>query len=483
PNPYAAYDAMGNMTCRDVDPTSGHTCGTTPTGAQMTYDVEGRLASWTAPSGTTSSINYLYDNEGNRVLQHQSTTTGGTTTTTDTVTFDSYTETVITGGTTLTTQFYSVAGQRVAMKQGNALYYLLGDILGSVSIVLKDDGTFQAAQLFAPYGTTRYTQGTMPTTYNFTGQRLDSQTGLLYYNSRYYDPVVGRFARADTKQTNGQGMDPYAYVGGDPETKTDPTGHMYAPGTGGGDVGPHEPARCNACVNPVRPKDPNGSHGHGTNPCAEADDPYMCSTPNWSHQTVHTETHRNKGASFLRGAAPAYIHSDDLVLVGVKGLQDFIDVVIPGLDKELMALLHTGQLSPNWGMILAGLVLSLAGMFTFGVSVPIVATGFSIFAIGATGLVATNLSSGGDNGPVPFSNEEGIGQFITGLTLMATGLRDRLATTPYANTQVFVFSEYDTYKSTQQTINWGHRPYVVTTTNYDVPDSAQFMITTYNYNA
>ncbi|MEO6892195.1 MAG: RHS repeat-associated core domain-containing protein [Ktedonobacteraceae bacterium] len=216
------------MTCRNIDSGSSHTCGATPTGAQMTYDSEGRLASWTVPSGTTSSINYLYDNEGNRVLQHQSTTTGSTTTTTDTVTFDSYTETVITGGTTLTTQFYTVGGQRVAMKQGNALYYLLGDLLGSVSIVLKDDGTFQAAQLFAPYGTTRYTQGTMPTTYNFTGQRLDSQTGLLYYNSRYYDPMVGRFVRADTVQDNGQGMDPYAYAGGDPETLNDPTGQYYS---------------------------------------------------------------------------------------------------------------------------------------------------------------------------------------------------------------------------------------------------------------
>nr|MBA2393449.1 RHS repeat-associated core domain-containing protein [Ktedonobacteraceae bacterium] len=234
PNPYATYDAMGNMTCRNVDPSSSHTCGTTPTGAQMTYDSEGRLASWTAPSGTISSITYLYDNEGNRVLQHQSTTAGGTTTTTDTVTFNSYTETVITGGTTLTSQYYTVGGQRVAMKQGNALYYLLGNILGSVSVVLKNDGTFQAAQLFAPYGTTRYTQGTVPTTYNFTGQRLDSQTGLLYYNFRYYDPVVGRFTRADTVQTNGQGMDPYAYVAGDPETKTDPKGQGFAPPPGSG---------------------------------------------------------------------------------------------------------------------------------------------------------------------------------------------------------------------------------------------------------
>ncbi|MBS1967340.1 MAG: hypothetical protein JST60_16320 [Chloroflexi bacterium SZAS-1] len=35
------------------------------------------------------------------------------------------------------------------------------------------------------------------TALNVTGQRLDT-TGLLYYHARYYNPVLGRFASADT---------------------------------------------------------------------------------------------------------------------------------------------------------------------------------------------------------------------------------------------------------------------------------------------
>ena len=39
--------------------------------------------------------------------------------------------------------------------------------------------------------------GTSQTTLNYTGQRLDD-TGLLFYNARYYDPALGRFISADT---------------------------------------------------------------------------------------------------------------------------------------------------------------------------------------------------------------------------------------------------------------------------------------------
>ncbi len=220
PNQYASYDAMGNMTCRNTDPTSGHTCGSSPTGALMSYDNEGRLASWTAPIGTNATDGFLYDNEGNRVLQRVSTNS-----VTDTITFDNSTETVLSGGVTTTTKYYSASGQRIAMRTGSGFSYLLSDVLGSSTIALNSDGSTQAVQLFAPYGAVRYSQGTMPTTHNFTGQRLDSQTGLLYYGFRYYDPVSGRFVRADTTQTNAGGMDPYAYVGNNPEGRTDPTGH------------------------------------------------------------------------------------------------------------------------------------------------------------------------------------------------------------------------------------------------------------------
>ena len=223
PSAYASYDAMGNMTCRNVSSSSSQSCASaTQTGATMTYDNEDRLSSWKAPQGSTGTDQFLYDNEGNRVLQRSSTSSVS-----DTITFDGYSEVVITGGSSTITNSFSVAGQRVAMRKGAILSYLLPDFLGSSSVALNNDGSTQAVQLYAPYGSTRYTDQVMPTDYNFTGQRLDTQTGLLYYNARYYDPVSGLFTSSDTVQNNMQGKNSYAYVGNNPIDRTDPTGHCF----------------------------------------------------------------------------------------------------------------------------------------------------------------------------------------------------------------------------------------------------------------
>jgi RHS repeat-associated protein len=83
-------------------------------------------------------------------------------------------------------------------------------------------------EVYGPYGKQRYQQGTHGTPKGFTGQYNDSLTGLDYYNTRYYDPVVGVFLSADTVQGNMQGENPYAYVNGNPETDTDPSGQYVA---------------------------------------------------------------------------------------------------------------------------------------------------------------------------------------------------------------------------------------------------------------
>src|SRR5512146_906757 len=61
----ASYDASGHMTCRAPDNTT--TCAGTPTGAQLSYDNEGRLTGWqNAPTSPTTSDSFLYDGAGQR---------------------------------------------------------------------------------------------------------------------------------------------------------------------------------------------------------------------------------------------------------------------------------------------------------------------------------------------------------------------------------------------------------------------------------
>jgi len=49
----------------------------------------------------------------------------------------------------------------------------------------------------------------------------------MFYNARYYDPALGRFAQADTIVPGGfQGLDRYSYVNNNPLRYTDPAGHL-----------------------------------------------------------------------------------------------------------------------------------------------------------------------------------------------------------------------------------------------------------------
>ena len=61
----------------------------------------------------------------------------------------------------------------------------------------------------------------------------DSETGLYYLQSRYYDPEVGRFVNADALVATGQGLlgnNMFAYCHNNPVNYCDPTGMLLYPG-------------------------------------------------------------------------------------------------------------------------------------------------------------------------------------------------------------------------------------------------------------
>jgi len=156
------------------------------------------------------------------------------------------------------TKYYRVYGavsatgmNRIVMRKytipsSMAVEYLLGDHLGSTSITTDANGAKVSEMRYKPWGELRYTWTSAPTTtpayrlanYTFTGQYsyLDDPTtaavtegfGLMFYNARWYDPSLGRFAQADSiipPQQGVQAWDRFAYTNNSSVNYGDPSGH------------------------------------------------------------------------------------------------------------------------------------------------------------------------------------------------------------------------------------------------------------------
>ncbi len=85
-----------------------------------------------------------------------------------------------TGSASTMVKYYYAGSQRVAMRQGSStLYFLLGDHLGSTAITANSSGSkvtelrSPVLQAHHPWGGTRFTSGTTPMSYQFTGQCND----------------------------------------------------------------------------------------------------------------------------------------------------------------------------------------------------------------------------------------------------------------------------------------------------------------------
>lgn len=114
------------------------------------------------------------------------------------------------------------------MRTNGTLNCLLGDHLGSTSLTTDANGIVISEMRYKAWGETRYSSGSMPTKYQYTGQySYAADFGLHFYNARWYDSSLSRFAQADTVVADGiQGLDRYAYVGNSPVRYIDPSGHQ-----------------------------------------------------------------------------------------------------------------------------------------------------------------------------------------------------------------------------------------------------------------
>jgi RHS repeat-associated protein len=85
----------------------------------------------------------------------------------------------------------------------------------------------QLIEFFGKLARQTVAAGRTPEPTGFIGERHDAETGLLFLNARYYDPVLARFISPDWFDPHqaGVGMARYTYAFNNPVNLADPNGH------------------------------------------------------------------------------------------------------------------------------------------------------------------------------------------------------------------------------------------------------------------
>jgi RHS repeat-associated protein len=112
-------------------------------------------------------------------------------------------------------------------------YYYHSDFLNSSSVLVDRNGQRVQKYVYGAFGHGIYTENSSvyPISNRYTGKVLDDETGLSYYNTRYYDPSLGRFIQPDTllpQVYSSQLLNLYTYCSNNPYKYNDPTGHEPA---------------------------------------------------------------------------------------------------------------------------------------------------------------------------------------------------------------------------------------------------------------
>jgi RHS repeat-associated protein len=217
----ASYDAAGNQLSVN--------------GATLTYDAENRQTSATAPPALGGGTEwYYYDGDGRRI---EKTGASGTTA----YIYDAFGQLAAEYGGAR--DYIRLGGQVVAIENPGGgpcqTCYFSYDQLGSVRIVMDQNANVVARHDYLPFGAEipsgwagrSSLWGASDGVYEkFTGQERDSETGLDFFQARYYGSALGRFTSPDPHTAtvlhliNPQRWNMYAYGLNNPLFYTDPTG-------------------------------------------------------------------------------------------------------------------------------------------------------------------------------------------------------------------------------------------------------------------
>ena len=122
------------------------------------------------------------------------------------------------------------------VEYNGTIYTYVKNAQGDVVSIVNYDGIEVMAYIYDAWGNQLSTYGSMEPTLGrknplrYRGYVYDTETGLYYLNSRYYNPTWGRFINADGFVSTGQGIsgnNMFAYCGNDPVNRYDPDGDAF----------------------------------------------------------------------------------------------------------------------------------------------------------------------------------------------------------------------------------------------------------------
>ena len=130
------------------------------------------------------------------------------------------------------TDYVSAGKMTIARVINNAPTYVHHDNVGSPVSGTNSSGSIAWRERYTPFGITLDNSSANNDQAGYTGHIKDGDTGLVYMQARYYDPVIGRFYSNDPVDALGHasvgklvhGFNRYAYVNNNPYKYIDPTG-------------------------------------------------------------------------------------------------------------------------------------------------------------------------------------------------------------------------------------------------------------------
>lgn len=220
-----SYDENGNLTSG-----AGGAAN-----AVMKYDYRNQMIEHRPTTATLPKTTYRYDALGRRIEKFHD---DGVTTSTVRYFYDGWhalEETDEASSTTATYVYGGRADEVLAMHRAALDYFYHCDDQGTIYAVTDAAGAATERYNYEDYGEPLFFDGSDNSTsataignpYLYTGRRLDAESNLYYYRTRYIDPSLGRFTTRDTigiwgdHANRGNGC---AYSANNPWSIKDPTG-------------------------------------------------------------------------------------------------------------------------------------------------------------------------------------------------------------------------------------------------------------------